>query len=161
MPVCLARRRVAVCPQILDYVNFIRPWDKNAFSHPVEGGAALFEVWKGAYMRSGAVMPEYWSEQPRMLKPDGHTVSVSDMFFIAHHMHLCDTTLGAPASFAIDAQSPQRNIARRRDFNRVAWLERQHSNWHAGALRSNIRLYTTLSNSGRANVCTRAVHSMV
>ena len=46
----------------------------------------------GAYDGSGATRPECWAEG--VLKPDGHTVSVSDAFFVAHSLGLVTTRLG-------------------------------------------------------------------
>eukprot|EP00316_Scyphosphaera_apsteinii_P011558 CAMPEP_0119344808 /NCGR_PEP_ID=MMETSP1333-20130426/107160_1 /TAXON_ID=418940 /ORGANISM="Scyphosphaera apsteinii, Strain RCC1455" /LENGTH=740 /DNA_ID=CAMNT_0007357257 /DNA_START=18 /DNA_END=2240 /DNA_ORIENTATION=+ len=90
----LARRRGTVCPQIIDWINFIRPFDKN-FEHPKEGSGISFEAWKKCYEESGATLPECWKERPMILKPDGHTVSTSDLFFIAHKLQMATTDLGA------------------------------------------------------------------
>ena len=52
----------------------------------------MLQRWHEAYDVSGAVRPECWKEG--LLKPDGHTVSVSDLFFIAHWLRMMDVQLG-------------------------------------------------------------------
>lgn len=87
----LCRRRGSVCPQIVDWINFIRPFNSEGM-HGREGDAVVLAHWQRAYNLSGAAPPECWQEG--MLKPDGHTVSTSDMFFVAHHMQMLTTQLG-------------------------------------------------------------------
>ena len=87
----LCRRRGAVCPQIVDWVNFIRPWNEQ-LRHAAAGDTTVLQMWQRAYDTSSAVRPECWEEG--LLKPDGHTVSVSDLFFVAHHMRMMATRLG-------------------------------------------------------------------
>ena len=88
----LCRRRGTVCPQIVDWVNFIRPFD-DEFKRSAAGDAVVLMHWQKAYDLTGATRPECWKEEG-VLKPDGHTVSTSDMFFIAHHMRMIATRLG-------------------------------------------------------------------
>jgi 3-oxoacyl-(acyl-carrier-protein) synthase len=90
--VILCRRCGTVCPQLVDWVNFIRPFD-DELKHNAAGDAVVLSHWHRAYDSSGARRPECWSEG--LLKPDGHTVSVSDLFFIAHHMRMLATMCGA------------------------------------------------------------------
>ena len=139
----LCRQRGSVCPQLIDWVNFIRPWGlrNNLPRHDAAGDAQVLQAWRTAYDASGAVKPECWQQdlckakpidpsrmlfkgtpypnflqcelicmiplcrcgvkhawpysismyflpfyEQGMLKPDGHTVSVSDLFFIAHSL---------------------------------------------------------------------------
>ena len=121
----LCRRRGTVCPQLVDWINFIRPWEVRARPprhtraalkadghsptirthaaqvrdhqprHATAGDADVLQAWRAAYDVSGAVRPECW--QQGMLKPDGHTVSVSDLFFIAHHQGMMSVELGEAA----------------------------------------------------------------
>ena len=126
----LCRRRGTVCPQLVDWLNFIRPWEARdrpprpvvtALQHMVTalgtygcspehlrfqvrdhqprhataGDAEVLQAWRGAYDASGAVRPECW--QQGLLKPDGHTVSVSDLFFVAHHLGMMSVELGEAA----------------------------------------------------------------
>ena len=46
--VVLSRRRGTVMPHMLDYLNFVRPYDK-AFAHDTTGSARSFEGWKEAF----------------------------------------------------------------------------------------------------------------
>ena len=89
----LCRQRGVVCPQVVDWVNFVRPVRRD-FSKDPSGNTAIQLAWFKTYHRSGAKVPECWRERPRLLKPDGHTVSTSDLFFVAHHMQVADTLLG-------------------------------------------------------------------
>jgi len=89
--VILCRRRGTVCPQIVDWTNFIRPFD-DEFKRGAVGDAVVFAHWQRTYQSSGTAPPECWKEGA--LKPDGHTVSTSDIFFIAHHMRMLSTQLG-------------------------------------------------------------------
>jgi len=87
----LCRQRGTACPQIVDWVNFVRPFNKEGRHQPA-GDAVVLSYWQQAYDTSGALRPECWREG--MLKPDGHTVSTSDVFFIAHFAKRCMTLLG-------------------------------------------------------------------
>ena len=93
----LCRQRGTVCPQLVDWLNFIRPWEVRDHQprHATAGDAEVLQAWRAAYDVSGAVRPECW--QQGMLKPDGHTVSVSDLFFIAHHLGMMSVELGEAA----------------------------------------------------------------
>eukprot|EP00966_Prymnesium_polylepis_P219172 5071446-Prymnesium_polylepis.1 len=66
----LCRRHGIVCPEAVDYVNYIRPYD-DQFEHPKGGGATVVSVWRKAYSLSTATPPEVW-RQGRFL-PEGHT----------------------------------------------------------------------------------------
>jgi hypothetical protein len=90
----LCRRRGTVCPQLIDWLNFVRPFD-DSFRHNAAGDAVVLSHWHRVYDVSGACRPECWSEG--LLKPDGHTVSVSDLFFIAHHAGMLETMRGEVA----------------------------------------------------------------
>ena len=82
------RQRGTVCPQILDWVNFARRRDARG-RHDASGSAYIFELWQQIYDLSGAARPDVW--KAGMLKPDGHTVSVSDLFFVGHHFGMAAT----------------------------------------------------------------------
>jgi len=48
-------------------------------------------LWKKVYDQSGATPPECW---PRKIKHDGHTISVSDIWFIGHYLNKIKTITG-------------------------------------------------------------------
>ena len=48
-------------------------------------------LWKKVYDQSGATPPEGW---PRKIKHDGHTISVSDIWFIGHYLNKIGTITG-------------------------------------------------------------------
>jgi 3-oxoacyl-(acyl-carrier-protein) synthase/enoyl-CoA hydratase/carnithine racemase/acyl carrier protein/thioredoxin reductase len=90
----LCRRRGTACPQIVDWVNFIRPFG-DEYKRGAAGDAVMLSHWQKAYDFSGATRPDCWKQG--ILKPDGHTVSTSDMYFIAHHLQVMETRLGEVA----------------------------------------------------------------
>jgi 3-oxoacyl-(acyl-carrier-protein) synthase/thioesterase domain-containing protein len=87
----LGRRRGTVCPQIVDWSNLIQPKDAH-FKNDPACDAIVLRHWQKAYDLSGAVRPECWKQG--MLKPDGHSVSTSDVYYIAHHLKMADAQLG-------------------------------------------------------------------
>lgn len=94
----VARRRGTSCPQIIDWANFARPFfyeDADENPHHLRAGSMkLFDMWRQAYKVSGAVEPECWSDNPSTLKPDGHTIATSDVFFVAHWLKKLRTFVG-------------------------------------------------------------------
>ena len=61
----LCRQRGTVCPQLVDWVNFIRPWEGHSHSprHAAAGDAEVLQAWRAAYDVSGAVRPECWQQE--------------------------------------------------------------------------------------------------
>lgn len=55
----LVRRHGLVCPQIVDYLNLVRPFTKE-FLHRPEGGGLMLELWQRAYGHARATPPETW-----------------------------------------------------------------------------------------------------
>ena len=47
---------------------------------------------------SGATPPEVWASGGFL--PEGHTVSMSDMYFVAHFLHVVSSMVGSAASLA-------------------------------------------------------------
>lgn len=88
----LARRRGGCSPHLLDWIRFIRPLDPTTFRTDSTGDAIIFSKWTSLYQDSHATRPECWAEGK--LKPDGHTLSVSDIFFVAHALGLFTTYVG-------------------------------------------------------------------
>ena len=91
------RRHGIVCPELVDYVNYIREYDAE-FGHPASGSAQIVSMWRQLYGASGAIPPECWAEG-RFL-PDGHTVSISDLYFIAHNAGLLQSIVGIANRFS-------------------------------------------------------------
>ena len=91
------RRHGIVCPELVDYVNYIREYDAE-FGHPASGSAQIVSMWRRLYGASGAIPPECWADG-RFL-PDGHTVSISDLYFIAHHAGLLQSIVGIANRFS-------------------------------------------------------------
>mmetsp|Transcript_17321 Transcript_17321/g.59359 ORF Transcript_17321/g.59359 Transcript_17321/m.59359 type:complete len:1386 (-) Transcript_17321:194-4351(-) len=92
----LARRHGTVCPKIIDYLNFVKPFDEN-FHHDTATNVKQMRAWQKLYAKSGATLPECW---PQRIKHDGHTISVSDVWWVAHHMGKLGTTLGEIADLS-------------------------------------------------------------
>lgn len=88
----LARRHGTVCPKIIDYLNFVKP---GLLEKDPATNVKQMRQWQKLYAASGATQPECW---PRQIKHQGHTISVSDIWFVAHHMGKLETRV--PASVA-------------------------------------------------------------
>lgn len=86
----VGRRHGTICPKAIDYLNFVKPWDAN-FKHDTTTNVKQFLRWKELYTTAGCVVPECW---PKQVKHDGHTISVSDVWFIGHFMKKLFTKTG-------------------------------------------------------------------
>jgi len=87
----LCRRHGTVCPKIIDYLNFATPYD-DAFRHDKKSNMRNMMYWKKLYELSGATQPDCWMGK---IKHDGHTISVSDIWFIGHYLKKIRTVAGA------------------------------------------------------------------
>ena len=86
----VARRLGTICPKMIDYLNFVKPWDEQ-YRHDPLTNIKQMKCWRDCYIKSGAVAPEVW---PGKVKHDGHTISVSDIWFVAHHLGKMCTKVG-------------------------------------------------------------------
>jgi hypothetical protein len=86
----VCRRHGTVCPKIIDYLNFTTPYDEN-FKHDKKSNMRNMLLWKKLYDQSGATQPECWMGK---IKHDGHTISVSDVWFIGHYLKKIETIAG-------------------------------------------------------------------
>ncbi|MEX1329280.1 MAG: FAD-dependent oxidoreductase [Desulfobacterales bacterium] len=86
----VCRRHGTVCPKIIDYLNFTTPYDEN-FKHDKKSNMRNMLFWKKLYDQSGATQPECWMGK---IKHDGHTISVSDIWFIGHYLKKIETITG-------------------------------------------------------------------
>jgi hypothetical protein len=86
----VCRRHGTVCPKIIDYLNFATPYDEN-FRHDKKSNIRNMMHWKKVYDLSGATRPECWMGK---IKHEGHTISVSDIWFVAHHLKKIETVTG-------------------------------------------------------------------
>ncbi|RJQ87930.1 MAG: FAD-dependent oxidoreductase [Desulfobacteraceae bacterium] len=86
----LCRRHGTVCPKIIDYLNFVTPYDE-AFKHDKKSNFRNMMYWKKTYEMSGATEPECWMGK---VKHDGHTISVSDLWFVGHYLKKIETITG-------------------------------------------------------------------
>ena len=87
----VCRRHGTVCPKIIDYLNFATPYDEN-FLHDRKSNIRNMMLWKKLYDLSGATQPECWMAK---IKHEGHTISVSDIWFIAHFLNKLETCSGS------------------------------------------------------------------
>ncbi len=87
----VCRRHGTVCPKIIDYLNFATPYDEN-FQHDRKSNIRNMMLWKKLYDRSRAAQPECWMGK---IKHEGHTISVSDIWFIAHFLDMLNTVTGS------------------------------------------------------------------
>lgn len=86
----VCRRHGTVCPKIIDYLNFATPYDDD-FKHDRKSNMRNMMLWKKLYNLSGATEPECWMGK---IKHEGHTISVSDLWFIGHHLKKIETVVG-------------------------------------------------------------------
>ncbi|MEE4113104.1 MAG: FAD-dependent oxidoreductase [Desulfobacteraceae bacterium] len=86
----ICRRHGTVCPKIIDYLNFATPYDED-FKHDKKSNIRNMMYWKKLYQLSGAAQPECWMGK---IKHAGHTISVSDIWFIGHYLKKLDTVTG-------------------------------------------------------------------
>lgn len=86
----VCRRHGTICPKIIDYLNFATPYDE-AFKHDKKSNTLNMMYWKKLYQLSGATQPECWMGK---IKHDGHTISVSDIWFVAHYLKKITTITG-------------------------------------------------------------------
>jgi hypothetical protein len=90
----VCRRHGTVCPKIIDYLNFATPYDEN-FLHDRKSNIRNMMLWKKLYDLSKATQPECWMAK---IKHEGHTISVSDIWFIAHFLKKLATVAGSITS---------------------------------------------------------------
>jgi len=87
----VCRRHGTVCPKIIDYLNFATPYDEK-FAHDRKSNIRNMMLWKKLYDQSNATQPECWMGK---IKHEGHTISVSDIWFIAHYLKKLETVSGS------------------------------------------------------------------
>ena len=75
---------------MIDYLNFVKPWDA-AYRHDTGTNVKQLQAWRKLYKESTATAPSCW---PGKIKHDGHTISVSDVWFIGHHLGKMSTRVG-------------------------------------------------------------------
>lgn len=75
----------------MDYLNFARPYDQY-FAHARRGSQEIFAAWDRTFLLCSAIRPECWLEG--RISPAGHTISVSDIWFVGHYYGLLATLLG-------------------------------------------------------------------
>jgi len=86
----VARRLGTICPKMIDYLNFVKPWDE-AYRHDTATNVKQMTQWRKVYKESGATAPDCW---PGKVKHEGHTISVSDVWFVASHLGMLETKVG-------------------------------------------------------------------
>ena len=86
----VCRRHGTICPKIIDYLNFTTPYD-DAFKHDKRSNLLNMMYWKKMYELSGARQPECWMSK---IKHEGHTISVSDIWFVGHYLKKIETITG-------------------------------------------------------------------
>ena len=109
----LVRRHGLVCPAILDFVNLVRPFTAD-FDHHKQGSGMVIAQWQRAYQAAGASPPECWRKG--RFRPEGHSVSVSDMYFLAHHLGLVHSEVALIRRFRPDGIETDRGSFHRADI---------------------------------------------
>jgi len=100
----LGRRAGTTCPKWIDVIAFLRSSDERY--HLVKSGNMIsFEAWQKCYMDANLASPDCWKEG--LLKPANHTISVSDLVFIAAHQGMADLKVGEIERFLVDGHGVQ------------------------------------------------------
>jgi hypothetical protein len=95
----LVRRHGLCCPSMVDYLNLVRPFTDD-FAHPKDGSGMVVTMWRKIYSIVHATPPETWKRG--VFRPDGPSVSVSDIYFVGHHLGLINTEVATIRSFHRD-----------------------------------------------------------
>jgi thioredoxin reductase len=95
----MGRRDGSTCPKWIDVIAFMRPRD---YFYGVNRGADMvsFDAWNRCYTDAGLHTPACWKEG--LLKPNNHTISVSDLAFIAGWHGMCALKVGEIAKIRPD-----------------------------------------------------------
>ena len=84
----LCRRKGTVCPKYIEYINFMnKTGDTDNLLHNSVVNTHNMVTWRKLYEKSGAKQPECW---PDNIKHYGHTISVSDIFFIGYYLGMIE-----------------------------------------------------------------------
>jgi len=95
----LGRRSGSTCPKWIDMIAFMRPTDEH-YNTNRGGNMISFEAWRKCYEDAGLDPPECWEEG--LLKPHNHTVSVSDLVFVAGFHGMTNLKVGEIDRFRSD-----------------------------------------------------------
>eukprot|EP00930_Biecheleria_cincta_P069026 TRINITY_DN5681_c0_g2_i2.p1 TRINITY_DN5681_c0_g2~~TRINITY_DN5681_c0_g2_i2.p1 ORF type:complete len:909 (+),score=145.53 TRINITY_DN5681_c0_g2_i2:30-2756(+) len=97
----LGRRGGTTCPKWIDMIAFLRPLDEW-YNTNKNGNVISFEAWQKCYENAGLPTPDCWKEG--LLKPHNHTISVSDLAYIAGFHGMVDLRVGEIAQCRPDGQ---------------------------------------------------------
>jgi len=97
----LCRREGTASPKWVDQLAFFRPLDESMLPHK-SGNMISFDVWRSCYTRSGLKTPACWDEG--LLKPDNHTISTSDLVYIAAYHGLYKMKVGEIKEYTDDGR---------------------------------------------------------
>jgi len=95
----LGRRDGTTCPKWIDMLAFLRPLNEQLMTHK-SGNMISFECWQNCYKDAGLRSPKCWDEG--LLKPNNHTISVSDVAFIAGYHGMFKLQVGEIRRFRPD-----------------------------------------------------------
>ncbi len=133
----VCRRHGTICPKIIDYLNFATPYDEK-FKHDNKSNFKNMMYWKKLYDLSGATQPECWMGK---IKHTGHTISVSDIWFIGHHLKKIQTIKGNITSLTPDGVVIENNQAQKADII-VNCVGFEQNGTHAKSLCDYKKVYT-------------------
>jgi len=97
----LGRRDGTTCPKWIDMLAYMRPYDETWLQNK-SANMLSFEAWQKCYKDAGLRTPQCWDEG--MLKPHNHTISVSDIAFIAGYHGMFSLKVGEIKSFTDDGK---------------------------------------------------------
>lgn len=113
----LGRRAGTTCPKWIDMIAFLRPQDEYHHVGSKVGHVISFQAWRQCYEDAELPTPECWDEG--LLKPHNHTVSVSDLAFIAGYHGMASLLVGEIGSFRDDGQGVVLKDGRKLDVDIV------------------------------------------
>ncbi|GBG23799.1 Polyketide synthase [Hondaea fermentalgiana] len=91
--VVLARRHGTICPKYIDYINFVHRASVDDIGDEMNAthNSKNMFLWRQLYASSNSTMPECWLD---LIKHTGHTISVSDVWFVGHFLGKLETCVG-------------------------------------------------------------------
>lgn len=91
--VVVARRHGTICPKYIDYINFVHRASVDDIGEEMNAtfNSKNMFLWRKLYEASNSTQPETWMGK---IKHTGHTISVSDVWFIGHFLGKLETRLG-------------------------------------------------------------------
>jgi len=136
----LGRRAGTTCPKWIDMIAFLRPLDPWDWSTNKKGNPISFDAWEKCYKDAGLKTPECWEEG--LLKPHNHTVSVSDLAYIAGYHGMVDLRVGTIKCFCNDGHRVELTNGDKIDVDIIIKATGFHLNTEVPQITGEKRIYS-------------------